>query len=172
LWRIGDTYNVSIGQGDTLVTPLQVAAYTVVFANGGTLYRPYILDIVVNPETKKNIQQTAPTILRKGFVRDETLLVVREGMRMVVTTGTARILQAVPVAIAGKTGTAETGIKNQEHAWFTGFAPYENPELVITVLVEHGGEGSLISAPIAKEILEWYFTRHPLDSERNQSGDK
>lgn len=164
LWRVGDTYNVSIGQGDTLVTPLQVAAYTAVFANKGTLYRPYIMSSVADPETGKKIKQMNPTILRKGFVSDETLSVVREGMRMAVTAGTARLLQHVPVTVAGKTGTAQTGIKNREHAWFTGFAPYENPELVITVLVENGGEGSSISVPIARDILEWYFGGHILKS--------
>lgn len=77
-------------------------------------------------------------------------------MRQTVTAGTARSLNNVPVAVAAKTGTAEVGVASP-HAWFVAFAPYEKPEIAITVMVEHGGEGSSIAAPITREILNWYF---------------
>jgi cell division protein FtsI/penicillin-binding protein 2 len=78
-------------------------------------------------------------------------------MRQTVTAGSARSLQTIPVEVAGKTGTAQWSSKKAPHAWFTGFAPYDNPQLVITVMVEEGKEGSSVSVPIAKEILQWYF---------------
>ena len=74
-----------------------------------------------------------------------------------MTSGSARRLQSVPVNVAGKTGTAQWSSKYKPHAWFTGFAPYEDPEIVITILVEQAGEGSDIAVPIAQEFLEWYF---------------
>lgn len=157
IWRVGDTYNISIGQGDMLVTPLQVASYTSVFANRGTLFKPYIVQKIINQKSKETVREFYPTIIRNNFISRDTIQIVREGMRLVVSEGTARQLNNVSVMVSGKTGTAETGRLNEAHAWFTGFAPYENPEIVITVLVEKGGEGSMVAVPIAKEILEWYF---------------
>lgn len=159
IWRVGDTYNISIGQGDMLVTPLQVASYTSVFANEGTLYTPIIVKKITDPETGEILRDQNSLVIRENFISTSTIRIVREGMRMAVTEGSARSLNAVSVPIAGKTGTAQTGKPFEEHAWFTGFAPYENPELVLTVLVEKGGEGSSISVPIAKDIFDWYFSQ-------------
>ena len=74
-----------------------------------------------------------------------------------MTSGSARSLQIVPVPMAGKTGTAQWSTKKAPHAWFTGFAPYDNPQVVITVMVEEGKEGSTVAVPIAREIMQWYF---------------
>ncbi len=155
-WYIGDTYHFSIGQGDVLATPLQVANYTATIANGGKLYQPHFVSklLGVNNEVLKEIQ---PKIIREGFIDSKNLEIVRAGMRQTVSSGSARSLSIIPVAVAGKTGTAQWSSKKANHAWFTGFAPYEKPELVITVLVEEGVEGSAISVPIAKDILNWYF---------------
>jgi len=98
-------------------------------------------------------------MIRAGMIDERYLEEARKGMRQAVTAGTARSLQEVPVAVAAKTGTAETGGKFP-HAWFVAFAPYDNPEIAVTVMVEHGGEGSSIAAPITKEILKWYFGYH------------
>ncbi len=157
LWRIGDTYNASIGQGDTLVTPLHIASYTAVFANGGTLYSPRIVETVIDPDTDEALRENTPRMIRSNFVSGRAIDIVREGMRMAVTEGSARRLSSLSTAAAGKTGTAETGRRDEAHAWFTGFAPYDKPELVITVLVEKGGEGSIAAVPIAEEVLRWYF---------------
>ena len=78
-------------------------------------------------------------------------------MRKAVTIGSARSLDNLPIKVAGKTGTAQFGTEEKTHAWFICFAPYDNPEIVLAVLVEGGGEGYKVAAPIAKEILEWYF---------------
>lgn len=144
-WYIGDTYHLAIGQGDILVTPLQIAAMTSVFANGGTLWKP---SLVVQKEPQVLVEQIGSPAL---------VQVVREGMRRTVTGGSAQSLQLLSVAAAGKTGTAEWSSKRKPHAWFTGFAPYNDPELVVTVLVEEGGEGSAVAVPIAREIFQKYF---------------
>jgi len=155
-WYIGDTYHFSIGQGDLLVTPLQVANFTATVANGGKLMQPHIVSAILdsNNNVVKNID---PKIIRENFIDPANIEIVREGMRQTVLAGSARSLQAVPVPVAGKTGTAQWSTKKANHAWFTCFAPFDNPQIVVTVMVEEGNEGSSVSAPIAKEILQWYF---------------
>jgi penicillin-binding protein 2 len=153
-WYIGDTYHLSIGQGDIAVTPLQICAATAVFANGGTLYEPHFLDTVESSSTLKK-----DYIIRKDFIKKENIDIVRAGMRETVVSGSAQKLLDLPVSSAGKTGTAEWQTNKPPHAWFTAFAPYENPEIAITVLVEEGEEGSRISLDIAHEFLQWYFSR-------------
>lgn len=155
-WYIGDTYHLAIGQGDILVTPLQVAMFTSVFANSGELYRPHLVKEILSSDDKL-IRKVETEPIRKDFIDSYNMKVIREGLRQAVTGGSARILNDLPVAVAGKTGTAQWSSKKETHAWFTGFAPYDNPEIVITVLIEEGGEGSAVATPIAKEILMWYF---------------
>lgn len=157
-WRIGDTYHISIGQGDMTATPLQINSAVSALANGGTLFKPYIVTAMTD-QLKRKIKEISPEILRKNFLDENSINIAREGMRMAVTVGSARMLADLPFDTAGKTGTAQTGVPGQSHAWFTGFAPYENPEIAITVIVEDGGEGSAIAVPIAKEILYYYFTQ-------------
>lgn len=156
-WYIGDTYHFAIGQGYVLVTPLQVANYTAVIANQGTLYIPHLV-IKLLGKNNKVIKNINKKIIRDNFVSKKSLQIVKEGMRDAVTKGSARRLNSLPVKVAGKTGTAQWSTKHPPHAWFTGFAPYNNPQIVITVLVEEGNEGSNISASIAHDILDWYFT--------------
>lgn len=158
-WYIGDTYHFAIGQGDALVTPLQVANYTSAIANGGTLYKPHLVSKILNTDNQV-VKQVIPEVIRSDFIDADNLQIVREGMRQTITAGSARSLSVVPVAVAGKTGTAQWSTKKGPHAWFIGFAPYEKPTIAITVLVEEGVEGSTIAAPIARDILQWYFTVH------------
>lgn len=153
-WYIGDTYHVAIGQGDILVTPLQVAAFTMVFANGGTLYQPQVVDRYASPAGEHDIQ---PVILRSDTVDAAAIDVVRQGLRQAVTDGSAVRLNTLPVSAAGKTGTAQWHSARQPHAWFTGFAPYDQPEIVVTVLIEEGGEGSAVAVPLADDIVRWWF---------------
>jgi penicillin-binding protein 2 len=155
-WYIGDTYHLAIGQGDLIVTPLQVAAYTMYFANGGTMYRPHVVSEVVKP-TGEVVEKIAPQVIAKGMLSSANINIVREGLRQTVTSGSARSLNTLPVEVAGKTGTAQWSTKKDPHAWFTGFAPYDNPTIVITILVEEGKGGDVIASPIAKEFLQWYF---------------
>lgn len=155
-WYIGDTYHLSIGQGDLLVTPLQVADYTSVFANGGKLYRPHLIKQLLT-DNDQIIGDVKPEVVRENFIKDYNIKIVREGMKRTIAAGSAKSLQAVPVEVAGKTGTAQLSGDKQPEAWFTGFAPYDKPEIVITILIEEGGEGSSVAVPIAKDVLTWYF---------------
>jgi len=160
-WYIGDTYHFAIGQGDVIVTPLQVANYTAAIANGGTLYKPHLVSKILD-KNNNIVSDVAPQIIRNNFIEADNLRIIREGMRQTITIGSAQSLQIVPVPVAGKTGTAQWSTKKAPHAWFIGFAPYDKPQIAITVLVEEGVEGSTIAAPIARDILNWYFTLHPI----------
>ncbi|MCF7820125.1 MAG: penicillin-binding protein 2 [Candidatus Pacebacteria bacterium] len=156
-WYIGDTYHFAIGQGDLLATPLQVANFTAVFANNGKLLRPHLVKEIRSSSNEEVVVKINPEIIREKFIDDYNLLVVKQGMRQAVTSGSARFLSDLPFSSAGKTGTAQWSSNHANHAWFTGFAPYENPEIVVTILVEEGEEGSAVAVPIAKEIMRWYF---------------
>lgn len=156
VWYIGDTYHLAIGQGDIAVTPLQVAAWTAAIANGGTVPVPHLVRETLEGGEEPKPLQVADS--REVGIASEYLQTVRAGMRAAVTVGSARYLADLPEGVAGKTGTAEWNDRRQPHAWFTGFAPYQNPEIVVTILVEEGGEGSTTAVPAAKEFLRWYFT--------------
>lgn len=155
-WYIGDTYHLGIGQGDLLVTPLQVASYTATIANGGTLYKPQVVKEITDAEDNV-IKKIEPEIIREGFIDPQNIKIVKEGMRQAVTAGSSMGIADLPFTSAGKTGTAQFGAEGRTHAWFTAFAPYEDPQIVITVLVEGGGEGNETALPIAKEALKWWF---------------
>jgi penicillin-binding protein 2 len=155
-WYIGDTYHSSIGQGFTLVTPLQMASATAAVVNGGTVWEPRMAWSTVDPITNK--ETLIPHIpLSANVISPENLQVVREGMRETVLSGSARPLSTLKVTSAGKTGTAEFGNQGLTHAWFTGFAPYDNPELVYAISIEAGGESFDSSLPVTEEILRNYF---------------
>jgi penicillin-binding protein 2 len=157
-WYVGDTYHLAIGQGDLLVTPLQDANWTAVFANHGTLYEPHVVKSVLTDNDKVSTP-VAPKIIGQNLVDPYNLEVVRQGMRQTVLSGSAQKLQSLPVEAAAKTGTAQWGAGAVPHAWFTCFAPYKNPQIVVTVLVEEGKEGSQVSLNVAQDILQYYFTR-------------
>lgn len=158
-WYVGDTYNVSIGQGDLLVSPLQVALWTSAVANHGNLVTPHLGQKIVDPvnktETKLNYQNTK--ILG---VSDSNLAIVRQGMRNCVTLGSCKMLGSLSFNAAGKTGTAQWSKSSPTHAWFTSYAPYEDPKIVVTVLVESGGEGSSVAQPIAQQFLDWWGKKY------------
>ena len=152
-WYIGDTYNVSIGQGDIMATPLQVALATVVIANNGTLFKPQIVSRVGD-------KPISSQVLEENIIdNEEVFRVVKKGMREAVISGSAKYLYDLPVKVAGKTGTAEAPGNKNPHGWFTCFAPYEKPKIVLTILIENGGEGSSVAVPIAKDVLKWYFSQ-------------
>jgi penicillin-binding protein 2 len=170
-WFSGDTYNISVGQGDMLVSPLQMVTAVSAIANGGTVYKPHLVDRIMDASGKA-IQQIMPEIVRQGFISPQNLATVRQGMWMAVNSdnGTAccKVRAEVPVQVAGKTGTAETVVhdsgvdaasQSKPHAWFEGFAPYNDPQIAIVVLVEHSGEGAEYAVPAARETLAWYFTQ-------------
>lgn len=154
-WYIGDTYNLSIGQGDILVTPLQIANMTSAIANGGNLYQPHLLKETIDPITKI-ATKNATKILNTNFISPSNLNIVQLGMMDCVIYGSCRRLGALPFSSAGKTGTAQWNSNKENHAWFTSFAPFEKPEIVVTVLVEEGGEGSGIAGMIAYDFYKWW----------------
>ncbi len=153
-WYIGDTYNISIGQGDILVTPLQVAQYTSIFASGGSLYQPRMVRGIKGPDD--SVEMFKPVLLDEHVVDPEVVQIVNRGLREAVTLGSARRLLSLPIDSAGKTGTAQWSNTKDPHAWFTSFAPYNSPEIVVTVLIEEGEEGSSLGTPVAERILQWW----------------
>jgi len=158
-WYVGDTYNLSIGQGDLLTTPLQVAVWTAAIANGGKVIRPHLGKYVVDT-TAKTTYEIPVQILNSGFVSENNINIVREGMRECVKTGSCQLLNYLPFLAAGKTGTAQWSKKADPHAWFTAFAPYNNPKIVVTVLIEEGKEGSTAAMPVANEFLRWWGQKY------------
>lgn len=153
-WYIGDTYHLGIGQGDLLITPLQLAQATASLANRGTLFAPYIVAETTSPDSHVAVMTPRSRSLRIG---GEYLEAVRQGMRAAVFTGSAQRLAHLSIALAGKTGTAQSGSSDDTHAWFTSFGPYDSPELVVTVLLEHGGAGDRDAVPVAQEIWQWWI---------------
>jgi penicillin-binding protein 2 len=152
-WFVGDTYNLSIGQGDLLVTPLQVANFTAVIANGGHKITPHLA-------RSSNVESRISNLETELIAPADAIQTVQRGMRDGVLYGSSRLVSIFPVPVAGKTGTAQWRNDRANHAWFTAFAPYEKPEVVVTVLLEEGGEGSSTAVPVAYEILRaWYNLR-------------
>ncbi len=173
-WTTGDTYNMAIGQGYVLATPLQMVNAAAAIANGGTLYRPQLVREVTDGKGQV-VWAFAPDVIRRLPISPENLSVVRQGMRAAVVGpgATAWAINVPGVAVAGKTGTAEffidrnkDGLPDRDnkghlptHAWFLAFAPYEDPQIALVVFVFGGGEGSAAAVPIANDILNYYFGR-------------
>ncbi|MDD5568111.1 MAG: penicillin-binding protein 2 [Candidatus Omnitrophica bacterium] len=148
-WFDGDTANLSIGQGDVLVTPLQITRMMAVFANGGYLVSPYVVKAIDGRDVSLYQEKSEKLVIDR-----ETVDYVRDGLRRVVSDpkGTGSVLSDLPVSVAGKTSTAQAP-PGQPHAWFAGFFPYKNPRFVICVLLEHGGPG-YVSCLVARQIIQ------------------
>jgi penicillin-binding protein 2 len=173
-WQEGETLSIAIGQGFNLVTPLQVCQMTSALANGGILYKPFLIEKIIDPEGQV-IKQFEPAVDVELVGMEKYLALIREGLVGAVNDkrGTGREAQLKDVTVAGKTGTAQVvamekfkevdeedvAYKHRDHAWFTSFAPAENPEIAVTVLVEHGGHGGSAAAPVARKVLERYFAK-------------
>jgi penicillin-binding protein 2 len=160
--------NQAIGQGDVLVTPLQVARFMAAIGNGGTLYRPQVVEKIVDANGNVTQVYKAEANARPLPMTSQTLEALRFAMREVVKNprGTAHYrLQSLQIPVFGKTGTAESNIPGEPHAWFAGYtdANIEGvPDIAIAVVTEYAGEGSQISAPIFRRIVETYFYGHPV----------
>lgn len=155
-WYKGDTYNVSIGQGATNLTPLHINNMMSFFANGEAIYRPHLMKKVI--DQKGNVKRLFQVSQYKApRVDSNNVNRVRKALRETVVSGTAQYLQNLPVAAAGKTGTAQFGNSGSAHGWFSGFAPFEDPRIVITVLIEKGGGHRALPVIATKRILERYF---------------
>ncbi len=153
----GDSVNSAIGQGFMLATPLQIARLMATVANGGQLLQPRLIDRIVDVDGAEDVFETVPPGTLP--IKAETLALLRGSLEAVVSgaRGTARrAFEGISYTVAGKTGTAESG-QEEPHAWFTGYAPADNPRVVISVILEHAGEGSQVAAPLFRQILEAFF---------------
>ncbi|GAB4541836.1 MAG: penicillin-binding protein 2 [Anaerolineae bacterium] len=177
-WVTGDTYNMGIGQGFVLVTPLQILNATAAVANGGLLYHPYLVQEILDAEGNL-VEERGPQVIRDllDTIEPEHLAQVQLGLEAVVAWGTGKDLNVPGVPVAGKTGTAEfcdsypscldrDGRVRTSHAWFTAYAPARDPEIAVVVFVYGGGEGSKVALPIAGEILRYYFGLEPQEEEQ------
>ena len=154
-WYLGNTYHLSIGQGDLLTTPLQVALWTATIANNGTIYQPQVVDKIIDSRGYL-IEEKFPKIIKKDFIKMKNIEIVKKGMEGAVDSGETKLFSSLPIKVAGKTGTAENLKGEDTHAWFTVYAPAENPEIVLTILIEKGGWGSKVAVPVSKDVLEWW----------------
>ncbi len=146
IWRVGDTYNVSIGQGDLLMNPLQLLGAVSAIANGGKVYKPRLKEN--EPELLFDISELEPEFKE-----------VRRGMEDAVSKphGTAYSISDLPFKVAGKTGSAQTSNNTKTNALFVGYGPVGNPEIIVLVLIEDSREGSLNAIPVAEDVLRWYY---------------
>lgn len=153
-WEILQT---SIGQGSTQMTPMHNAMITAAIANGGVLMKPYLIDHIENAAGEE-VEKFLPSSYGSLVTAEESKF-LSGLMRSVVTEGTGSAVRTDAYSVAGKTGSAEFEKGRESHAWFTGFAPAENPQLVVTVIVEEAGSGGQVAAPIARRIFDTYFSR-------------
>jgi penicillin-binding protein 2 len=163
-WTAGNTVVSSIGQGLVVTSPMQLLTMVSAIANGGTIYRPWVVKKIVSLSGDV-VEEYEPEAIRQIDVKPETLAFVRRAMLGVVDEGTGQRSKVPGVPIGGKTGTAQVVKKGEErrqadfkdHAWFASFAPVDNPQIAVVVLVENGGFGGLVAAPVAKAVYEAAF---------------
>ncbi|MBT8344982.1 MAG: penicillin-binding protein 2 [Desulfofustis sp.] len=184
-WHEGETLSVAIGQGFNNMTPLQICLMTMAIANGGKIYKPQIVEMVKTADGEI-IEQLTPELLSELTSREKRYLpIIEDGLYGVVQgkRGTARNVRIEGLTVAGKTGTAQVvrlaqykGLKEQDipykyrdHAWFTCYAPADNPKIAVTVLVEHGLHGGSGAGPIARVVLKKYFEKYLLEQARKEA---
>lgn len=153
-WTKGYLVSLGIGQGELATTPLQLANYTAMLANDGTWHEPHLVRGYRDTRTRNYVplQYSSRTVP----VSKKTFGIIKEAMKGVVTHGTGSLAQVPGITVAGKTGTAQNP-HGKDHAWFICFAPADHPKIAIVVLVENAGFGGSISAPIAREMLNYYL---------------
>ena len=157
-WYEGNTLPAAIGQGNSRFTPLQLANYVATLANGGTHYSAHLLKEVKSSDFSQVVERYEPTVLNQLDIDPENLSAVTEGMLRVTTEGSAKTyFKDLGVQVAAKTGSAQVSSATESNALFVAFAPYENPEIALAIVVEKGGSGSTL-ANMAAEILGYYFS--------------
>lgn len=156
-WFAADTLQASIGQSYHAITPVQLASYTATVANGGKRFKLNLIKSVRNPLDNSIIYEAKPQVLSDIKIKPENINLVREGMKNVVDEGSAyEIFAGYPIEIGGKTGTAQLGTKASNNAFFTAFAPFDEPEIAVCVVIEHGVRGAN-AAYVARDIFDYYF---------------
>ncbi|MCR4275227.1 MAG: penicillin-binding transpeptidase domain-containing protein [Candidatus Wolfebacteria bacterium] len=162
IWRLGDTYNVSIGQGDLMITPLELINYISSIANGGKIFQPFVVKKITD-EKGDLIKENSPKIIADNTDLLNSIKEVKKGMIDGVekSYGTSNLLSDLPVKVAAKTGSAQIEQNTKVNAFFVGFAPadqsFDTSKIAILILVEDAREGSLNTIPIAKDVLKWYY---------------
>ncbi|MBO5407798.1 MAG: hypothetical protein J6A61_00100 [Clostridia bacterium] len=160
VWYPGDTLQASIGQSDNLFTPLQLSNYIATVVNGGTRYEAHLLYKIKDYATG-DVKEVQPKAVETISIKPENYKAIMEGMRSVTEDGTAsNVFQDFPIPVGGKTGTAE--VPGTNNGLFVAFAPYDNPKIAISVVVEHSAHGNSI-APIARDVIEEYFKNETLE---------
>ncbi|AEG59297.1 penicillin-binding protein 2 [Desulforamulus ruminis] len=155
-WQVYDTLNMSIGQGYNEYTPLQIVNYIAAIANGGTRWKPYLVQKVTRPDGTV-LKEFAPQELGRLEVKPEALKLSQEGMRMVITQGTGMgVYSGFPVEVAGKSGTGEV-FGHDNHALFAAYAPYDKPEVAVVTVIDYGGHGGSAAGPVTRDLLAAYF---------------
>jgi penicillin-binding protein 2 len=154
-WKLGHMLNIAVGQGEVLATPLQMARFAMIIGNRGKYHNPRLLSYALNTQTGTK-EYPDDKILSISNVSEKTLDIIRKGMLYAVEGGTGKGAVVHGIQVAGKTGTAQNP-HGKDHAWFIGFAPYEDPQVAICVVVENGGSGGTVAAPIAGMLIEKYF---------------
>jgi penicillin-binding protein 2 len=164
-WSKGMMLNLAIGQGDLLVTPLQMASFAMAIANEGRGFKPRLKRSILDPFTGLE-EVDEPDSVYVRDIRAENWALVRRGMFLVVNggSGTARGSRVAGLISAGKTGTAQNP-HGEAHAWFIGFAPFDDPQVAFCVFIENGGSGSGAAAPIAKKILGFLLENNKLGTQ-------
>lgn len=169
VWKLGDTYNVSVGEGNLLLTPLQIINYISTIANNGKIMKPFIVKDIISPPEKVIFSQE-PTILHSLGASLDNIKLVQEGLREVILSGTAQSLKYLPFEVAGKSGSPKfmTGGREAYHSIFVSYGPYENPEIALIVLLEQPPAGTLSTLSITEEVLNWYYYNRIMKN--NESG--
>ena len=157
-WSKYAAANWGIGQGEVLVTPLQMARYTAVLANGGTLFQPHAVRAIQNKVLGR--KEWIPYDSVDLQISQETMEIVRRGMYLVVNQpgGTAGNVRLGNTIVCGKTGTAENP-HGKDHSWFVGFAPMDDPRIAVCAMVENAGFGSTVAAPIVRDVVDLYLNK-------------
>jgi penicillin-binding protein 2 len=187
-WLAGETISASIGQGFNLATPIQQARLIATVANGGILLKPYLVR-KIKDKGGEVVREVFPSIDNRLVSRPDTLSIIQKGLFAVVNEkrGTGWRARMKQITVAGKTGTAQVvkikrNVKDEEeeeipykyrdHAWFVGYAPFENPEIAVAVIVEHGGHGGSAAAPIVRQIIEAYNKHYPQNPSDEEPQEK
>ena len=156
LWNPGDTLQAAIGQSDNAITPIQLCTYMSTVLNGGKRYKATLLKSVDDFETKTPIFENKPELVEQVDISQDTVNVLKSAMRQVVAEGTARnVFDGYQYDIGGKTGTSQVS-GGSDTALFVGFAPFDNPEIVVAVVVENASV-SMRASNVAKSVFDYYF---------------
>jgi penicillin-binding protein 2 len=159
MWSVGDNINLSVGQGDVQVTPLQLAVAYSAIANGGTVLRPHLGERIED-QSGRVIQEFRTRARRKIKISPQNRQAILDGLRLAASApgGTSTsVFRGFPIPIAGKTGTAEKGPGRPDQSWYVALAPYPDVKYVVVVTAEHGGFGADTAAPEARKILAKVF---------------